>query len=116
MFALYADLRRFMVLSDKLTTPGRVRDDHTKASVLAQAHVIFNDYILDESDFCLDSDLEVVQQLRQSYDTKASRIKFPVNELLFQNLILFAAGGLDFFYEQFKLSERYQGLRMEVFK
>jgi hypothetical protein len=39
-----------------------------------------------------------------------------VNEVLFQNLILFATGGLEIFYESFLDSERFQLLQVEVDK
>ena len=39
-----------------------------------------------------------------------------VNETLFQGLILFAAGGLEVYYDLFMQSERFQDLQIEVEK
>jgi hypothetical protein len=39
-----------------------------------------------------------------------------VNETLFQSLILFAAGGLEVYYDLFMQSERFEDLQIEVEK
>lgn len=39
-----------------------------------------------------------------------------MNETLFQNLIVFASGGLDVFYDTFMESERFKILQREVEK
>ena len=61
---------------------------------------------------------EIVLQLRAQYDVGLRSFKNEscVNEVLFQNLILFATGGLEIFYEAFLDSERFQLLQVEVDK
>lgn len=61
-------------------------------------------------------DNEILRQLRQGYDMKRGKIVVEVNETLFQNLIVFASGGLEVFYDNFMESERYQLLKVEVEK
>ncbi len=41
---------------------------------------------------------ELVRELRAGYNLRADIIMLPVNEALFQGLILFAAGGLEIYY------------------
>ena len=71
-----------------------------RKEVEAHAVHIFKDYILEGSAFELE-DSEVVLQLRKIYDPVNEKIRVPINESLFINLILFASGGLNYFYEQF---------------
>lgn len=53
----------------------------------------------------------------RSVKTQAGRNFFnEVNEALFQSLLIFTAGGLEIYYEQFKKSERFQLLKEETEK
>ncbi len=85
---LYADLKRFMVLCDQ--------KNEDKDLIMKQAEQIFKDYIIDGAEFELQYN-EVLRQLKEGY--RSGRIFFDVNETLFANLILFAKGGLDVYYE-----------------
>ena len=68
---------------------------------MQQALQIFRDFILEDSEFELE-DNQVIMQLRQGYDLNTERIILQVNETLFSNLILFATGGLEVYYEKFQ--------------
>ena len=59
---------------------------------------------------------EIITQLRKNYDRTQKQVVAEINEALFQNLILFASGGLDIFYESFLDSERFILLQKEVEK
>ena len=107
LFALYADLRRFMVLCDDKET--------SKQELVELASQIYQDFILPGSDFELDKN-QLVTHLRQGFDAKRGMIILEVNETLFQGLILFAAGGLEVYYDLFMQSERFQDLQIEVEK
>ena len=107
LFALYADLRRFMVLCDDKQT--------TKQEIVAIANQIYADFLLPDSDFELDAN-KIVLHLRQGYDERRAVITHEINETLFQSLILFAAGGLEVYYDLFMQSERFQDLQIEVEK
>ena len=88
LYMLYADLKRFMVLCDQ--------KNEDKDLIMKQAEQIFKDYIIDGAEFELQYN-EVLRQLKEGY--RSGRIFFDVNETLFANLILFAKGGLDVYYE-----------------
>ena len=107
LFALYSDLRRFMVILDS--------PDTSKEELMNQAKQIYKDYILDGADFQLEQN-EIVKELRAGYNSRADMIMLPVNEALFQSLILFAAGGLEIYYNQFMESQRFEDLQIEVDK
>jgi len=74
LFALYSDLRRFMVILDS--------PDTSKEELMNQAKQIYKDYILDGADFQLEQN-EIVKELRAGYNSRADMIMLPVNEALF---------------------------------
>jgi hypothetical protein len=61
------------------------------------AKQIFKDFILPGSDFQIEDNL-IIKELRGGYNMKTDIIMLPVDESLFQGLILFAAGGLEIYY------------------
>jgi len=58
------------------------------------------------SDFELDQN-QLINTLRKGFDARRGMIILEVNEMLFQGLILFAAGGLEVYYDLFMQSERF---------
>ena len=77
------------------------KQNPNKDQIMQQALQIFRDFILEDSEFELE-DNQVIMQLRQGYDLNTERILLQVNETLFSNLILFATGGLEVYYEKFQ--------------
>ena len=77
------------------------KQNPNKDQIMQQSLQIFRDFILEDSEFELE-DNQVIMQLRQGYDLNTERILLQVNETLFSNLILFATGGLEVYYEKFQ--------------
>ena len=58
----------------------------------------------------------IVKELRLGFNSNTDTMLLPVDESLFQGLILFAAGGLEIYYNQFMESQRFEDLEVEVNK
>ena len=104
LIALYADLRRYMVL---------VQDKSPDNEVVEQVSVIFRDYIVPNNTYGMPEN-EIILELRRGITTTNGKIKFDFDAELFQELYEFCVAGLEVYYEIFKQSDRFEDMKEEV--
>lgn len=74
LFALYSDLRRFMVLCDDKQT--------SQQELTMLAKQIYKDFILPGSDFQIEDNL-IIKEIRAGFNIKTDTIILPIDESLF---------------------------------
>ena len=98
LFALYADIRRFMVLCTDGST------DNEKRELALRIYADFIN-VNGKSCFSLPPNVIVVD-LRRGI-TPMGEICYDLNEALFHDLYQFAIGGLEVYYDLFKQSQTF---------
>jgi hypothetical protein len=93
LFALYADLRRYLVLC----SDGAPENDRREL-----ARNIYQDFILERKDSCFELPRNAIVKDLERGITPRGEICFELNEALFHDLYQFAIGGLEVFYDLFK--------------